>query len=162
MGVFRFCQAVFLLASVYTLTSSFVVGKMGLRQTPAGSGIARQAAQATPLAPLGQRKMPQDQENASANRDSESTFDEDSSNIDLIGATESSMEQSIAVAVKQLLDAAPAEPELTPVEVWNNLYKEIKGGKKALTSDEMLKELFRDSPVMDPFDDVSAGVKGEG
>jgi hypothetical protein len=123
------------------------------------SYIARQAAQQTPIpTPLRQRKKPQDQENE-RDRDGDNTFDDDSSNIDLIGATESSLDQSIAASMKQLLDAGPAEPELSRVEVFNNLYKDIKARKgegKALSSEEMLKELFRDVPVIDPFDDVSA------
>eukprot|EP00600_Ochromonadales_sp_CCMP1393_P000157 CAMPEP_0174983284 /NCGR_PEP_ID=MMETSP0004_2-20121128/17040_1 /TAXON_ID=420556 /ORGANISM="Ochromonas sp., Strain CCMP1393" /LENGTH=152 /DNA_ID=CAMNT_0016235483 /DNA_START=186 /DNA_END=644 /DNA_ORIENTATION=+ len=117
------------------------------------------------LTHLQARKKPIDRDSDNADDpNSETLFDDELLNVDLLGET--SIDKSIALAVKQLLDEGPAEPELSPAEVFNNLYQDIKDRKHdngtngtVPTSEEMLSKLFTDTPANDPFDDKKVMFK---
>ena len=112
--------------------------------------------------------------------------DDDEPDINLVAETE--MDRSIAMAVKSLLDEGPKEPELSPVEKFNQIYRvrargelmvppflqltplinqtqgiksREKDGKTLaqLDSAAMLADLFSDSQKKDPFDERKVMMK---
>ena len=103
------------------------------------------------------KHKPIDTENYNIDENDNSIIDDELVNIDFIGENEL---DSQMLAVKKMLEDDLVEEELTPLEVFNNLYKDLKARKTSnstqapLTSDEMLKRMYKDAQKPDPFDDV--------
>lgn len=81
--------------------------------------------------------------------------EEDDEILDIQYIAESVMDQSIERAVKQMLSDGPKEPEISPLERFNSMYKDIKSKKNGTTLDPalMLSQLFTDEAGIDPFDE---------
>ena len=69
---------------------------------------------------------------------------------------ETALDQSIEKAVKQMLDEPSAEPEVSLVDQFNAMYRDIKLKKNTTEIDSaaMLAALFPKDNVKEPFDEV--------
>jgi hypothetical protein len=79
---------------------------------------------------------------------------------------ESLMDISIQNAVKNFIEEAPKDPEISPLEVFQQMYKDIKAkkvgvnGTTALDPKSMLESLFPATDVgNDPFDERKVMIK---
>lgn len=104
------------------------------------------------------KQKPIDTDNYERNEEEHSTIDDELINIDFIGENELDLQM---IAVKKMLEDDIKDDELTPLEIFNNMYKDLKARKTnngttvPLSSDEMLKRMYKDAQKPDPFDDVS-------